>query len=179
MTSSKTRAANLRQIAASDFEYAPEESIGYLVRAAFRSLTPLLKAQIAGERVTIGMWYFLRVLWWRDGLSQRELTERVELMQPTAVTALRSMERRGLVSLEKDKSDKRRVRIFLTAEGRRLKRRLMPRVAEINNWVLKDVPAHEAEAFVRTLKRIQHNAVRAGQTLQSTRKPGVRLRKAG
>ncbi len=40
-----------------------------------------------------GQWYFLRVLWTEDGLSQRELSARVGTMEPTTVIALRSMER--------------------------------------------------------------------------------------
>jgi DNA-binding MarR family transcriptional regulator len=152
---------------ADDYDYSPDESVGYLVRRTFRCLTPLLQAQLATERVTVGMWYFLRVLWWRDGLTQRELTERVETMQPTTVLALRSMERRGLVSMEKDKWDKRRVRIFLTVEGRSLKKRLMPRVAAINEWVLAGISPNEAAEFIRTLKKIRSNSLRAAGNVKT------------
>ena len=112
-------------------DYAPEQSIGYLVRTTFRRMAPLLRTQLAADRVTVGMWYFLRALWEGDGLTQRELTEQVDLMQPTTAAAVRGMQKRGLITVERDRSDRRRVRIFLTPEGRRLKRRLMPRVAEI------------------------------------------------
>ena len=40
---------------------------------------------------------FLRVLWTRDGLSQRELSERGGMMEPTTVIALRSREKAGLI----------------------------------------------------------------------------------
>jgi DNA-binding MarR family transcriptional regulator len=59
----------------------------------------LLKAQIASEKVSIGMWYFLRALWERDGVIQRELTDCVGLMQPTTVAALRGMQSLGLVRM--------------------------------------------------------------------------------
>ena len=44
---------------------------------------------------TRGQWYFLRVLWITDGLSQRELSARVGMMEPTTVIALRSMRTLG------------------------------------------------------------------------------------
>jgi hypothetical protein len=50
-------------------EYDPEESIGYQLRQTSREMAALLKAQIASENITIGMWYFLRALWQRDGGS--------------------------------------------------------------------------------------------------------------
>ena len=42
------------------------------------------------------MWYFLRGLWEEDGLTQRELSDRVGSMEPTTQTALRSMGKRTL-----------------------------------------------------------------------------------
>jgi MarR family transcriptional regulator, organic hydroperoxide resistance regulator len=121
-------------------------------------MAALLNAAIASENITIGMWYFLRALWQRDGVIQRELTDYVGLMQPTTVTALRSMENRGLIRIEPDKTDRRSVRIFLTSEGRRLKARLIPKVAKINKTALKGMTAQEVTRFMSTLRKIHSNA---------------------
>ena len=72
-------------------------SLGYLVRDANRAFQRLLEKRISPHGVTRGQWYFLRVLWEEDGLSQRELSVRVGMMEPTTVIALRSMEKAGLV----------------------------------------------------------------------------------
>ena len=82
-------------------------------------------------------------------------------MQPTTVAALRSMETRGLVRMEPDKTDRRSIRIFLTSEGRRLKTRLLPKVAEINMIALKGMSEGEIAAFMKALKKIHENAVAA------------------
>jgi DNA-binding MarR family transcriptional regulator len=142
-------------------EYDPEESVGYQLRRTSREMAALLKARIASANITIGMWYFLRALWQRDGVIQRELTDYVGLMQPTTVAALRSMENRGLVRMEPDKTDRRSIRIFLTGEGRRLKTRLLPKVADINNTVLKGMTEAEIATFMKALKRIHDNAIGA------------------
>src|SRR5215831_2339538 len=68
---------------AAAFEYGPQASVGYQLRKTSRAMAGLLKAQIASENISIGMWYFLRALWERDGVIQRELTDYVGLMQPT------------------------------------------------------------------------------------------------
>ena len=49
-------------------------SLGYLVRDANRAFQRLLERRISPHGVTRGQWYFLRVLWKEDGLSQRELS---------------------------------------------------------------------------------------------------------
>lgn len=153
-----------RGSAIGQFEYDPQASVGYQLRKASRAMAGLLKAQIASENISIGMWYFLRALWERDGVIQRELTEHVGLMQPTTVVALRSMQSQGLVRMEADKTDRRSIRIFLTKEGRRLKPKLLPKVAELNEIALKNVSNEERELFLSVLKRIYDNAVDTGSS---------------
>lgn len=144
-----------------EFEYGPQASVGYQLRKTSRAMAGLLKAQIATENITIGMWYFLRALWERDGVIQRELTDYVGLMQPTTVAALRSMQSLGLVRMEPDKTDRRSIRIFLTKEGRQLKPKLLPKVAEINKIALRDVSKEDCELFISLLKKIHDNAAAA------------------
>src|SRR5262245_1918180 len=91
---------------AGDFPLA--ESSGFLVRDANRAFQRLLEKRIAPYGVSRGQWYFLRVLWAEDGLSQRELSARVGTMEPTTVIALRSMERSGLIRRVRSTDDKRR-----------------------------------------------------------------------
>ena len=43
------------------------------------------------------MWFALRMLWDEDGMTQRELGERVDINGPTMVTAINAMERADLV----------------------------------------------------------------------------------
>src|SRR5271170_8520412 len=106
-------------------EFPPRLSSGYLVRDAHRAFQRLLERRIAAYGVTRGQWYFLRVLWITDGLSQRELSARVGMMEPTTVIALRSMERSGLIRRVRGEDDRRKVRVFLTAKAKRLRGTLL------------------------------------------------------
>ena len=89
----RTKSAKITRAARSSSRRAV--SSGYLVRDAHRAFQRLLERRIAAYGVTRGQWYFLRVLWNADGLSQRELSARVGMMEPTTAIALRSMEARG------------------------------------------------------------------------------------
>ena len=79
--------------------------------------------------VTRGQWYFLRVLWTTDGLSQRELSARVGMMEPTTAIALRSMERAQLI--RRLRADRRKVRVFLTVKAKRLRHQLLTLACDI------------------------------------------------
>jgi DNA-binding MarR family transcriptional regulator len=63
--------------------------------------------------------------------------------------------------MEPDQADRRSIRIFLTKEGRRLKPRLLPKVAAINETALKDVSPQHRKIFSDVLKKIHDNAAAA------------------
>ena len=109
----------------SRFEFPPAESSGYLVRDAHRALQWLLGRRIAAYGITRGQWYFLRALWSEDGLSQRELSTRVGMMEPTTVIALRSMEKAGLIRRIRSADDKRKSEVWLTPKAKRMRDELL------------------------------------------------------
>ena len=68
-----------------EFYADPTNSIGYLTRIAFRAFSRALEVRTAPHGVSSGQWRFLRVLWREDGLTQRELSRRVGMREPTTV----------------------------------------------------------------------------------------------
>src|SRR3984957_19675381 len=145
--SSKASRARRRR----DVELPPRLSSGYLVRDAHRAFQRLLERRIASYGVTRGQWYFLRVLWITDGLSQRELSARVGMMEPTTVIALRSMERAGLIQRVRGPDDRRKLRVFLTAKAKRLRNELLGVAKSITDQAEDGVAARELSVFRRAI----------------------------
>ena len=133
----------------------PSRSVGYLVRQTHRALTRALQARIAPHGVSIGMWFFLRALWQEDGISQRELSHRVGMMEPTTASALTNMERKGYVRRIRNRADRRIVNVFLTERGRALRRELLPLAAEVNEVALRGITINEAAQLRALLGKIQ------------------------
>lgn len=140
-----------------DVEFHSEFSLGYLLRDTYRAFTKILQARISAHGVTIGQWYFLRALWDEDGLTQRELSQRVGMMEPTTVTALNGMERKGYVKRVRNTEDKRKVNIYLTDKGRALRNVLLPHAIDVNIRAVAGVPAEDVEAVRRTLNAMKRN----------------------
>jgi len=140
---------------AADFPLA--QSSGFLVRDANRAFQRLLERRIAPYGVTRGQWYFLRVLWSDDGLSQRELSARVGMMEPTTVIALRSMEKAGLIERLRSEDDRRRARVLLTAKAKRLRNELLGIARGITDRAEDGVSARELAVFRRVIARMTAN----------------------
>jgi DNA-binding MarR family transcriptional regulator len=151
--SSKARSALGRHAG----EFPPRLSSGYLVRDAHRAFQRLLERRISPYGVTRGQWYFLRVLWITDGLSQRELSARVGMMEPTTVIALRSMERAGLIRRVRGADDRRKVRVSLTAKAKRLRNELLDVARTITDEAESGLSPHDLAAFRRIIARMTAN----------------------
>jgi DNA-binding MarR family transcriptional regulator len=139
---------------APDVDFPPDQSDGYLVRDAHRAFQHLLETRIAPFGVTRGQWYFLRVLWDEDGLSQRELSARVGMMEPTTVIALRTMEKTGLVRRDRSPDDQRRAQVWLTPKGKRLRVKLLPVARTINKQAGKGIRRDELLVFRSVISRM-------------------------
>jgi len=140
-----------------DGGYPPIESAGYLVRDAHRAFQKLLEKRIAAHGISRGQWYFLRVLWIEDGLSQRELSGRVGMMEPTTVIALRSMEKAGLIRRSRSSEDKRVTNVWLTAKAKRMREQMLLLARAINEVAGQGVSREEFDAFRRAITRMTEN----------------------
>jgi DNA-binding MarR family transcriptional regulator len=143
--------------AASEQDFPPAESSGYQVRDAHRAFQRLLGKRIAAHGITRGQWYFLRVLWTEDGLSQRELSARVGMMEPTTVIALRSMERSGLIRRVRSPDDKRRALVWLTAKARRMRAQLLALARRITDEAEAGISREDLALTRRVLARMTAN----------------------
>jgi DNA-binding MarR family transcriptional regulator len=128
------------------------KGLRFLIRSVQRGFSRLIEAEIGTDTpITFAQWSFLRVLWREDGISQRELSQRLDLMENTTVVGLNIMEKRGWITRERNPDDRRRVRVLLTKEGRAL-RRLLPRVRKINKLSVEGLAESDIDIMQRTLE---------------------------
>jgi DNA-binding MarR family transcriptional regulator len=138
----------------------PANSIGYLTRIAFRSFSRQLERRILPRGVSSGQWPFLRVLWLEEGMTQRELSRRVGMQEPTTVAALNSLVKAGLVRREPSTEDRRKVHVFLTPKARSLRTELMTCVAEVNAIAAEGIDKADMDVLRRVLAQLSENLAR-------------------
>jgi DNA-binding MarR family transcriptional regulator len=134
-----------------------DASVGFLVRDLNRAIQRALQAKLAESGVAPGAWYFLRVLWEEEGLTQRELASRVGMMEPTAVIALRGLERAGWIKRTRNPADRRKIHVRLTPSGRALRERLLPLAHAVNAEVCRGFAPEERATLIALLRRARGN----------------------
>jgi MarR family transcriptional regulator, organic hydroperoxide resistance regulator len=124
-------------------EAVPDDRLAHLIRDAARALVRGLTMRLAEHQVPFGHWSFLRVLWEGDGITQRELSERAGVMEPTTFSAIKTMERLGYVMRRRRNDDRKKIFIYLTPRGRLLKEKLVPLAEQVNSMAVEGVqPDH-------------------------------------
>ncbi len=144
------------------------DSVGYQLRMSHRALQRYLQAMIQPHGITIGMWYFLRALWDEDGQTQRELSRRIGTSEPTTLNAIAAMERIGIVTRERDKSDGRKLNVLLTEKGWNLKAELLPLAIHVVQAATVDFTPEQRTAFLDSLAAVQRNLADATKDLEPT-----------
>jgi len=141
--------------------FDPEDTVGFLIWDANRAMNREFSERIAQHGVLLGLWPFLRALWEKDGLTQRELSEKVRMKGPTTVAALNKLEDRGLVRREENRKDARKINVFLTPDGRKVYRKVIPEVEAVNRQCLDTLSEQEQNDFKNMIKRIRNNVTGA------------------
>ncbi|MBL4691996.1 MAG: MarR family transcriptional regulator [Magnetovibrio sp.] len=134
-------------------EAAATYLIAYAQKLSHRALGERLKA----HGVTVAQWAVLVVLWENDGLSQKELSERVAVETPTLSRTLDRMERVGLVLRDRNEKDRRIVHVRLTQYGSSLWRDLVPEAEANLAQALNGFNEQEETQLCGFLKRIISN----------------------
>ena len=135
----------------------PKASLGYQVRIAHRAFDRLLAARLAPFGLKAGYWYYLRVLWLREGLTQKELGDAINVKENTTVAMILGMEKDGLLTRKRDEIDRRKMCVYLTPKGRDLEKKLMHLAPEINEAATKGISKRELEKCLMVLHHVSEN----------------------
>ncbi len=139
----------------------PERSAGYQVRRCHRRFDRLLTSYLARHGLKTGFWYYLRILWIEDGVSQKELSALTNVAENTTASLLNMMVAEGLVTRTRDEHDRRKVRIHLTERGRSLEAELIDYAADLNMVAAAGVTPAEMETCLSVLRRMSANLAEA------------------
>ena len=135
-------------------KFEKQKSAGYLVNHMARLFAKGLQDRIGPLGIVIGQFPILLELWEKDGISQKELLQSIDVEQATLANTLNRMERDGLISRTKHLSDGRTQQIWLTAAARKKKMKAYQAAYDQNNASLTVLNESEREQLMGFMRRI-------------------------
>lgn len=142
------------QLLSRHMSFFKDSSAGYLTNHLARLLERGLAARIRPLGLTTGTFPALLELWENDGLTQKQLVERLDIEQATMANTLSRMERDGLIRREKDPGDGRVQRIRLTERARALRDPAIAAATAENEDALHALSDEESAEFISLMQKI-------------------------
>jgi DNA-binding MarR family transcriptional regulator len=116
-----------------------------------------LQGRLVEHGVSFGHWTFLRILWERDGLTQRELSDEAGVAEPSTNAAMKTMEEAGYVTRTRLPDNRKNIYVRLTPKGLALKVKLVPLAKAVNRDAVRGVSARDVETARRVLLAVKQN----------------------
>lgn len=101
-----------------------DSQLCFAVYATAHAFGRAYRALLAGHDLTYPQYLVLLVLWEEEGLTVKEIGQRLFLDSGTLTPLLKRLEAAGHVRRARDRTDERQVSIFLTPGGRALRQRM-------------------------------------------------------
>ncbi len=133
----------------------------WLIQRASRTLRVLflrlMESRASG--ITPEVWLVLSRLYARDGQYQTQIADGTFRDRPNTSRILTGLEARGYVQRQKDPEDMRRVRVFLTHQGKQFVQDMAPVAARTRDTLYQGLSDEEMRVLRSALRRIERNAL--------------------
>ncbi|WP_175990381.1 MarR family winged helix-turn-helix transcriptional regulator [Bacillus sp. Marseille-Q1617] len=139
-----------------------DESIGLFTSNTVKNIIRFLSVNIKNFDITPEQWTVLKRLSENDGINQKELAEKAEKDQPTVTRILDILERKELITKEKNKEDRRSFILFITDKGTAVKEELSPVIEGLwEEKILTGISEKDLNVYRNVLKKINENIERS------------------
>ena len=134
------------------------DSATYLAGQLAKEFARALQTRAAKLGFSAGQFPILLELWNEEGLTQKQLLERVDVEQATMANTLARMERDGLIERRPHPSDRRAQLVFLTVKARDLKDEALSAASEADQALFAGFRRFEKELMLEYMRWAIENA---------------------
>lgn len=139
-----------------------DRNFGFIMHDVARLMRTGFDRRVRKLGLTRSQWWVLTFLYRREGVTQSELAEDLDIEKPTLGRLLDRLEARGWVARRADAQDRRVKRIHLTPAVAELMATMRRIAGDLRAEALAGIDSDDAERLVDTLLQIKRNMLRQG-----------------
>jgi DNA-binding MarR family transcriptional regulator len=126
---------------------------GHLVRRLHQIAVSIFLEETRGYRITPVQYSAMTAIRAFPGIDQRSLARVIAFDRSTIGSVVERLERRGLVSRETDRSDRRYKALYLTPKGAQVLRDMQPHVLMVGEKLLAPLSERDRKTFMRVVAK--------------------------
>ncbi|WP_313614035.1 MarR family winged helix-turn-helix transcriptional regulator [Agrobacterium sp.] len=137
--------------------FSRTESAAYLTAQLAKAFSRALHKKASALGFSPGQFPVLLELWNEDGITQRQLLDRLDIEQATLANTLVRMQRDGLIDRKPHPTDKRAQIIELTTHGRSLETQAIAAAQDADELAFSGFRRFERELLLEYVQRALKN----------------------
>ncbi|GAA0181380.1 hypothetical protein SH2C18_39210 [Clostridium sediminicola] len=130
---------------------------GYYIFRIAHNLRLLHDEELNSWELTSSQWKVLKCLWNKDGITQKEISNSMNIKPSSLTKLIDILEKKDMVIRKYDSSDARAKLIFLTEKGISLEQKSCEIIKSLESTLIKGLDDTEANEFLRLLKIANKN----------------------
>ncbi|WMI82612.1 MarR family winged helix-turn-helix transcriptional regulator [Anaerotignum sp. MB30-C6] len=140
-------------------EFDIRQCVNYITLNNTKKLSEIFGKWLDGSGITRIQWIALFFLKTNGKLSQRELSQAMEINDSSALRLVDRLERDGFVTRTRSKEDRRVIHLDLTQRGSDLMDKLLPIGEQFNQVLIQGIPQEEIEIFINVQTKMYKNII--------------------
>lgn len=133
------------------------DCIGFITNRASKKITDEFNRRLKDSGITRVKWIALFYIGEVEGISQKELSQKMNVNESSIVRLLDRMEKEELTFRVRDSQDRRITKISLTDKGKELREELMPLGQQFQDEATKEISQEELDTFKYVLEKMIKN----------------------
>ncbi len=134
------------------------EPIGKYLSIINRKGNVFITKEISKFGIGSGQVMFLMELYKKDGISQEELSEGLNIDKATTCRAIKKLEEAEFLTRVKDKNDKRAYKLYLTQKSKDMEESIRDVLRICEDHISKNLSEEEVKTLAMILKKICINS---------------------
>lgn len=130
------------------------EPIGRYISQIYRKGNSFITKELSQYGIGSGQIMFLIQLYKKDGISQEELSENLNIDKGTTCRAIKKLEEENFLIRERDEQDKRAYKLYLTDKSKKIKDSVYDVLNEWEDIISKNISQDEVDTLLSILKKV-------------------------
>lgn len=134
-----------------------EDCIGIVTSKSTKEIVDAFNNRLEDHGITRVQWIALYYIGMNEGITQKDLSDKMDLKESTVVRLIDRMEKEGVIERIKDNKDRRISKLYLTSHGKEKREKVLPIGESFSNEAVEGISEEHLDIFKEVLSKVVSN----------------------
>jgi DNA-binding MarR family transcriptional regulator len=136
------------------FQEAADKMVLYHLRTSWLNIAKVFNDKAHQYNGTISMAFVLMAIYEEEGVPVTKIAPRIGMEPNSLSRTLNTLEETGYLARKQDENDQRKVLVFLTAEGKKLRKIALKTVFDLEKKITEKLTPKQLKAFNEVIEQV-------------------------